>query len=425
MEIKLDGTYYEQLGVRPKATLKEIKQAYRSLAKQHHPDKNSGCDGEVFKVISIAYNILSNSDSKKQYDASLRLKKKDQTTTSWERFIKMLSGVDPRIVSVALDFISKKKNNRSGVGFFIMHVRENFDSISEQFCSPHALADITNQIYRNIGDKKRKKKGPDIEITLKVSLEESYQQSVKTYQIKKYKLCYGCVGRGVVRFCGDCRKDAADDIVCGNCLSWEIEESECIRCLNNKCKVRGCYIVKQQFQIPLIHNTMIFHNEGDQNPGYDEVGDVVFHIQTKPHPLFVCYKHKHLVLKKDISLYEWLYGVDFTITHLNGEQIRIQYNQAIQFPIYRIPGKGMPSTKDDPIPGDLLINLVLDHRTINREVIYKLAPPIALEGKINPRSNDDLFEAEPYLTENETDIINFAFASNQKNEDVDSITVMP
>ncbi|NWY07168.1 DNJA1 protein, partial [Nothoprocta ornata] len=59
--------YYDLLGVRPGATLDEIKRAYRRLALRYHPDKNPS-EGERFKQISQAYEVLSDSHKRALYD---------------------------------------------------------------------------------------------------------------------------------------------------------------------------------------------------------------------------------------------------------------------------------------------------------------------------------------------------------------------
>src|SRR5215470_10015897 len=62
--------YYSVLGVRRDASDKEIKQTYRRLARQYHPDVNPGDASaeQKFKEISEAYAVLSNPDSRKKYD---------------------------------------------------------------------------------------------------------------------------------------------------------------------------------------------------------------------------------------------------------------------------------------------------------------------------------------------------------------------
>src|ERR1043166_4496010 len=62
--------YYEILGVGKNANTEEIKKAYRKVAMQHHPDRNPGdkVAEEKFKEAAEAYEILSDSEKKAQYD---------------------------------------------------------------------------------------------------------------------------------------------------------------------------------------------------------------------------------------------------------------------------------------------------------------------------------------------------------------------
>lgn len=68
MEQKRD--YYEVLGVQKNATADEIKKAYRKLAIKYHPDKNPGDKAaeEKFKEAAEAYEVLSNDEKRQKYD---------------------------------------------------------------------------------------------------------------------------------------------------------------------------------------------------------------------------------------------------------------------------------------------------------------------------------------------------------------------
>src|SRR5437870_4085666 len=62
--------YYDVLGLKRGASQKEIKQAYRKLARKHHPDVNPGDKGaeERFKEINSAYEVLSDAEKRNKYD---------------------------------------------------------------------------------------------------------------------------------------------------------------------------------------------------------------------------------------------------------------------------------------------------------------------------------------------------------------------
>ena len=69
--------YYQTIGVARTATEKEIKSAYRRLARQYHPDVNKDSKAtERFKLINEAYEVLSDPKKRAKYD---------QLGADWER----------------------------------------------------------------------------------------------------------------------------------------------------------------------------------------------------------------------------------------------------------------------------------------------------------------------------------------------------
>src|SRR3954470_17614860 len=71
--------YYNTLGVKPTASEKEIKSAFRKMARKYHPDLNpSDREAEAkFKEANEAYEVLSDPDKRKKYD---------QFGSDWERY---------------------------------------------------------------------------------------------------------------------------------------------------------------------------------------------------------------------------------------------------------------------------------------------------------------------------------------------------
>lgn len=68
-------TYYDCLQVQERADLAVIKASYKALAQRYHPDRNPEDLKEAerqFRIITEAYEVLSNADERLKYDASLR-----------------------------------------------------------------------------------------------------------------------------------------------------------------------------------------------------------------------------------------------------------------------------------------------------------------------------------------------------------------
>lgn len=78
--------YYEVLGIGKQADEKEIKRAYRKLAKKYHPDMNPGdkVAEQKFKEVTEAYNVLSDKE-KKKYTISLVLRPLTRQATPGRR----------------------------------------------------------------------------------------------------------------------------------------------------------------------------------------------------------------------------------------------------------------------------------------------------------------------------------------------------
>jgi len=172
--------YYQILGVSRNASEKEIKQAYRRLARKHHPDLNPGDKSAEakFKEINAAYEVLSNPEKRKKYD---------QFGEQWEyaeQFAK--SGGQER---VRWDF---------GKG-----------STTFEYGDLSGFGDIFSSLFGDSGKGSRMRgprRGQDIESTIEVSLEEAYHGSKRVIQLQTEEPCTACGGTGRVgnRVCTMC-----------------------------------------------------------------------------------------------------------------------------------------------------------------------------------------------------------------------------
>lgn len=69
--------YYEILEINSNASLEVIHASYKALSKQYHPD-NYGDDGTMMKKLNEAFDILSDSAKRKQYDAQIGLEEQSK-----------------------------------------------------------------------------------------------------------------------------------------------------------------------------------------------------------------------------------------------------------------------------------------------------------------------------------------------------------
>ena len=74
-----DNNYYRILEIHENSTQRDIKIAFRRLARKYHPDRNSAVSDEVMKNINIAFENLSDPEKRQIYDESLKVLKSNLT----------------------------------------------------------------------------------------------------------------------------------------------------------------------------------------------------------------------------------------------------------------------------------------------------------------------------------------------------------
>lgn len=161
--------YYEILGVSPNADAKTIKQAYRKLARQHHPDVNPGNKEaeEKFKTINEAYQALSNPEQRKKYD---------EVRSQYQRW--QQSGKNPR------DFNWQSWAAQPGQEANVPYgTPEDFE---DMFGGESPFSDFFSTIFGQAQGRSRPagpRKGQDVEAVVDLSLEEAYRGGIRTLQL--------------------------------------------------------------------------------------------------------------------------------------------------------------------------------------------------------------------------------------------------
>jgi DnaJ-class molecular chaperone len=169
--------YYEVLGVPKNAPAKDIKSAYRKLARKLHPDANpndtKGAE-EKFKELQEAYEVLSDAEKRKKYDA---------LGSNWQQ---------------AAQEADAQRRYRSAQ-------HEDVFGGFEDLRGPSGFSDFFDAFFSGIGQQQPRtrsasvaRRGGDLETTIELSLRDAYQGGAKQVNLQIEDVCPRCGGTGVV-----------------------------------------------------------------------------------------------------------------------------------------------------------------------------------------------------------------------------------
>lgn len=355
--------FYDILGVKPNANDNDLKKAYRKMALQYHPDKNPSPEaGEKFKEISLAYEVLSNPDKRKIYDAH------------GEQGIKEGGG--------------------GGHGY----------------SSPMDIFDMFFGGGFGGGRQRGPRRTKNIMHQLGVSLEDMYNGTTRKLALQKNVICDECEGvggqTGAVQRCSTCRGTGMQVRIqqLGPGMMQQIQ-SMCTGCqgqgerIDPKLRCKKCSGKKVNRERKILEvqidkgmedgQKITFAGEGDQEPGL-EPGDIIIVLDEKEHETF---KRNgiDLITKIEINITEALCGFKRVVTTLDNRSLLVQTipGEVVKTGDLRcVYGEGMPTYRNPFEKGKLIIQFsVLFPDTLAPEVCSKLEA--LLPEKIEPLIPDE------------------------------------
>jgi molecular chaperone DnaJ len=346
--------YYEILGIARTASPEEIKQAFRKLARQFHPDVNKDSDAEEkFKEINEAYSILSDVDKRARYD----------------RFGRAGLG------------------DMGGAQDYSVHFEDIFE---ELFGFGVGSSGRGGAARRNAP-----RRGRDLQMPLSLTFEEAIFGVEKEIEYERDETCSACRGNGAepgtsLKQCSNCGGRGEVRQVRQTFILQMVETIPCPTCqgrgqiiekLCQVCAGRGLERkkIKKKVSVPAgVDNGMQIRlpNEGQPGQNGGPNGNLFIAVDVKPHEYFKR-KGEDILLDLDINIAQAVLGAELPVPTVDGKDEMLTIPSGTQpGKVFNLRGKGVPRIRQSG-RGDLrvIVNVDIPKKLTpeQRELFEKLA----------------------------------------------------
>ena len=334
--------YYDVLGASKGASAEELKKAYRTKAKELHPDRNTdNPNAEAqFKEINEAYDVLKDADKKAAYD---------------------------RYGHAAFEGGRGPGGGGGGNGDFGASFSDVFEDLFGDFMGRGGQG-------AQGGRRSRAQRGSDLRYNLRVSLEESFKGVQKTIAVPSAVACDVCSGTGA--------EGGAEPVTCPTCSGmgkvraqqgFFTVERTCPTCagagqtIKNPCKSCGGAGRTEKerslsVNIPAGVETgtrIRLSGEGEAGMRGGPTGDLYIFIETREHAIFKR-DGVNLFITIPVSMITAALGGEVEVPTIDGGKSRVKVPAGTQAgKQLRLRGKGMPALRGGGA-GDMLIELAVE-----------------------------------------------------------------
>ena len=304
--------YYDTLGLKKSSSQKEIKAAYRRLARKHHPDVNPGdksAEGR-FKEINRAYEVLSDVEKRTKYD---RYGENWEQAEAFEKARAAYGGGSAGSQTFTFDINDLlRRQGGGGAGGF---------------------EDMLGGIFGGMG-RRGPARGQNVEYATEITLEEAYHGTTRTLHLQSQEACPTCGGRG------------------------EIAGAVC-----HECEGAGAVLRPKRLEVKIPAGAkdgtrVRIAGEGNPGMGGGARGDLHVVVRVRPHPRFER-RGDDLVQEVSVPVEDAVLGGEAHVATLAGKRIAVTIPPLTQSGrTIRLSGLGMPKL-DGKGAGDLLVKVRL------------------------------------------------------------------
>jgi molecular chaperone DnaJ len=333
MPAKTKTDYYELLGVSRKASTKDLRTAFRKLARKYHPDLNPGDKSaeEKFKQIQEAYDVLSDAKKRQMYD---------QHGFYSEHF----PGGAP----------GDAQEGPGGVQF-------DFGGFDFGGGGGTSFRDLFSQFFRSgtpAGSSAvEREPGGDLEYQLEIDFQEAVRGIVKKLSVVRLDGCATCQGTGAIGSPQTCTACSGTGVVqqaagrmrfnvpCTRCGGTGKLRTPCRTC-NGEGRMRRTETIDVRIPAGVASGSRVrVPGKGNSGTMGAPPGDLYLRVEVKPHPVFER-KGDDLFVEVPVTVTEATLGAKIEVPTIDGRSVVRIPPGTNSGQRLRLREKGVPSARN-------------------------------------------------------------------------------